>query len=120
MTLQHLTITISSLNFIPFNADTGYFTHIKPMEEVFATLDLRNILHCERLQELTLTRCPTWKDQRCIEVVNLSCKPEELFLPLCTWFQMGFQKQGNKVQILAKLDRCGMKFSREPRWKWPA
>lgn len=120
VTLQRLTITISSLTLIHFNAQTGYFTHIKPMEEVLATLDLRNILHCGPLQDLTVVCCPTWKGKRCIEAADLGCKPEDLFLPLCTWFQQEFLGKSRKVKIRAKLDRRGMKFSGEPRWEWPA
>jgi hypothetical protein len=117
-TIRHLTLTISSLPVVRFDANTGAFTHVRPMGELLAAFDLRNILRCERLQSLTLLCCPTWKGDRCIEADDLCCAPQDLFLPLCNWFWHAFRELGRTVTIQGRLERRGKKFSTEPQWDW--
>jgi hypothetical protein len=117
-TIRHLTLTISSLPVVRFDANTGAFTHVRPMGELLAAFDLRNILRCERLQSLTLLCCPTWKGDRCIEADDLCCAPQDLFLPLCNWFWHAFRDLGRTVTIKGRLERRGKKFSTEPQRDW--
>jgi hypothetical protein len=118
ITLQHLTIAISSLMVIHFDSQTGLFTHINPIGELLATLDLRNILRCKQLHSLTILYCPTWTEHSCIEADDLGCRPQDLFGPLLDWFWTTFQEMGKTVQIQGKLQRRGKRFSSEPRWNW--
>jgi hypothetical protein len=119
ITLQHLTITISSLTIVHFDARTGLFTHIKPIAELLTTLDLRNIIRCKQLKTLTIICCPTWTEHNCIEADDLNCHPQDLFIPLLNWFWAAFNEVGmTEVQIQGKLQRRGKKFSSEPRWDW--
>lgn len=110
-TLQHLTITISSLHLIHFEIQTGVFTHFNPISEVLATLDFSNILACKRLKTLDVRCCPSWRGDRCIEAEDLDCSPRDLFIPLLTWFWEGFKElQGRIVQVQGRLERRGRKF----------
>jgi hypothetical protein len=117
-TLRYLTLTISSLSVTHFDSQTGYFTRIKPIDEILSTLNFTDILRCERLQTLTLCCCPTWKGNRCLEAEDLGCRPHDVFVPLCRWFVRNFEEQGRKVKVQGKLDRRGKKWSEEPDDKW--
>jgi hypothetical protein len=117
-TLQHLTITISSLSVTHFDPKTGYFTHIKPMDEVLATLDFSTVLRCERLKTLMIYCCPTWKGDLCLEADDLNCRPHDMFVPLCHWFLGKFDEQGRTVEVRGKLDRRGKKWSDGSGWDW--
>jgi len=117
-TLQHLTITISSLSVTHFDPKTSYFTHVKPVDDILATFDFSNILRCERLKTLTIYCCPTWKGDRCLEAEDLNCQPHDMFVPLCHWFLCAFEEKGRTVQVRGKLDRRGKKWSEGSGWDW--
>jgi hypothetical protein len=119
-TITHLAITISSLPIMNFDATTGCFTHIRPINELLSAFDFRDILRCERLQSLNFFCCPTWEGDRCIEATDLGCTPQDLFMPLLHWFWHEFGKQGRAVTVQGRLERRGMKFSAEPEWKMGA
>jgi hypothetical protein len=117
-TLRRLTLTISSLSVTHFDSQTGYFTHVKPMEEVLSVLNFTNVLRCERLQTLMLHCCPTWRDGRCVEAEDLGCRNHDMFMPLLMWFIRGFKEQGRTVKVQGKLDRRGKKWSEEAVDRW--
>jgi hypothetical protein len=117
-TIKHLTLTISPLPVVHFDAKTDYFTHVRPIGELLSTFDFRNILRCERLQSVNLSCCPTWEGDRCIEASDLSCTPQDLFLLLCNWFWHEFRNQGRTVAFQGRLERGGKKFSAEPYCNW--
>jgi hypothetical protein len=86
------------------------------MSEVLSTLDFYNILRCKRLRTLDVRCCPSWKGDRCIEAEDLGCSPQDLFMPLLTWFWNGFKElQGRMVQVQGRLKRRGRKFDGELR-----
>lgn len=119
-TLQHLTITISSLFVTHFDTRTGYFTHIKPIDEVLEVLDFSNVLRCERLKTLVVYCCPTWSGDYCLEADDLNCRPHDVFVPLCRWFLGKFEQMGKKVIVRGKLDRRGKKWAEGSGWDWTA
>lgn len=116
--LQHLTLTVSSLSVVHFDSEEGCFTHVKPMDEVLATLDFSNILRCGRLKTLLLYCCPTWRGTHCLEAEDLYCRPKDLFAPLCRWFMKEFAERGRDVKVRGKLDRRGKKWSEGSGWDW--